>query len=516
MLAACAGRKGGASTASSKSGQAGAPKYGGQLNVASAYDAPSYDPASSSNPNQTAQILGTTNTGLLAFKSGPDVKYTDIILEPALAQRLEAPDAQTYTFRLRPNLTFANQPPANGRAVTSADVQWTYSYVTRLDQFKSLRPSLKAGLFAGLERIETPDPSTVVMHFAQPFAPFQTYSASPFATILPHEIFDQDGDFAKRIAGTGAWQLDASASQRGSRQVFKKNPSYYVSGRPYIDQINRLVLPENTTVNTAFQTKQIDVLDYSGLTPATVDQMKKSAPGVVVYEYLDPIPDQFYLNATKPPLNDVRVRRAIALSVDRDELLRVLAGGKGDWALAGSIPGLFSSEETRKLLKPDPSQARQLLSEAGYANGIDLELMFPNDKYGDTGLTEYQLLQSQLQRGGIRLALKGIDQATEGNRKHANDFQLDYSSIPIQFDLDDYLYGLFHPASGHNYTKVNDPELTPLLDAQRRETDAEKRRQLWRQAVQRIADQVWAVGFLNLQRTNLWWPHLKNFAPNWG
>jgi len=513
-VSACGGAKRTANR--SQGAAAGKPVYGGQISFAISYDTPSYDPAISSNPNQTAQVLGFVGDSLLLCKAGPDISYNAITLEPWLAERWESPDAQTYTLHLRRGVNFANLPPANGRPVTSADVRWSYEYLTRLGDLATLPPSIKAGLFQGLQRVDTPDDATVVMHFAQPFAPFPTYAASVFSSILPHEIVDEDGDFNRRIVGTGAWQLDPSASQKGSREVYKRNTAYFDSGRPYIDQVNRLILPDNGTANAAFQTKRLDTLDYVGLDYTTTEQMKKLVPSAVVYNYLDPGPGQFYINATKPPLNDLRIRRAIALSVDRDELMRALAGGNGEWAPAGALPGMFTHDETRQMLPHDPAQARQLVASAGYANGVDVELMYPEAKYGNAGLTEYQLLQSQLKQGGVNLALKSVDQTDEGIRKHNNDFQLDYTGVDVQNDPDDYLYGYFHPKSGHNYTKVNDPELTPLLEAQRREVDLDKRRDLWRQAVRRINDQVWAISFHFLQRSQLWWPHLVNYAPNWG
>ena len=516
FLAGCASRKSGASQGSPSPGKAGTPKSGGQIDLSASFETPSFDPAVNPDLNEAAKIFSLTNDPLMGFKAGPDVPYNQLTIEPRLTERYEQPDPQTYIFHLRQSLRFANLPPVNGRAVSAADVQWTYGYLTRSGSFKSLPPSAKAQLFQGLDQIESPDPGMVTMHLTRPFAPFLTYVATPYGSILPHEIFDQDGNFNKQIVGTGPWQLDPGASQKGARQVYKKNPTYFIQGRPYIDQVNRLILPDNPTMNSAFQSKQLDILDYNGLSTDTADQMKKAVPTAVAFEFLDPHPDQFYINATKPPLDDVRVRRALALSVDHDELLKTILKGKGAPALAGSIPGIFTDEETKQMLKHDPAQARQLLSAAGFANGLDLELIYPGNKYGDASIVEMQLLQAQVKQAGINLVLHSLDNATEGNRKHSLNFQLDYSTIDIQVDIDDYLYGLFHPKSGHNYSKVNDPELTPILEAQRQESDPAKRKQLWRQAIQRINDQAWAVAFLFTQRTNLWWPYLKNYAPNWG
>ena len=516
VLAGCASRKSGVSKGSASAGKAGTPKYGGQVNLSTPFEITSFDPTVSPDPQEASKILSLTNDPLLGFKAGPNVPYNELDLEPRLAERWEQPDAQTYIFHLRPGLKFADVPPVNGRPVTSADAQWTFEYATRMGSFKSLPPSHKGQFFQGLDQVVTPDASTVRMHLTHPFAPFLSYAATPYGSILPYEIFDQDGNFNKRIVGTGPWQFDPGASQKGARQVFKKNAAYFLPGRPYIDQVNRLILPDNATVNSAFQARQVGILDYNGLSFDTVEQMKKAVPTAVSYDYLRPGPDQFFINATRPPLRDLRVRRALALSVDHEELLRTILKGRGAAALTGSIPGVFTPEETKQILKHDPAQARQLLRAAGYANGLDLELVYPGSKYGEASVAECQLVQAQLKQGGINLVLHSLDSATEGSRKHSDDFQLDYGMLDIQVDIDSYLYGFFDPKSGNNYSKVDDPELTPLLEAQRRETDPAKRSQLWRQAIQRINDQAWAVAFLYRQQTDLWWPYLKNYAPNWG
>lgn len=515
LLASCKTGK----TASRTSGagtKTASPAYGGQLNLAIKFDTVSFDPSKTPNHVPTQQVLALAADSLLGFKSGPNVQYSEISVEPRLAQRWEAPDAQTYIFHLRPDVKFANLPPVAGRTMTAQDVQWTYEYLTRLGDFKSLPPSPESQVFVGLARVDAPDTTTTVMNLKQPFAPFLTYAALPDGSILPREIFDQDGSFSKRLIGTGAWLWDDRASQKGAQEVYRKNPQYFVAGRPYIDQINRLVLPEDATIDAAFRSRQVDILDYSGISSDTADQMKKTLPGIVAYEYLQGQPARLYINVSKPPLDDVRIRRAIALAVDRDEILRAVVKGRGQWALAGSTPGLFSPDETRQILRRDPAQAKQLVSAAGYANGVSVELLYPSSSEGNALVTLVQLFQSQLKQANINIDLKGFDETTLGTRRKASDFQMNISNKAPFSDLDDYLYRDFAPTSSGDYGKVNDPELTSLLEAQRRETDTAKRKALWRQAVQRIADQAWSIAFFFPEAVNLWWPRLRDYAPNAG
>ena len=466
-----------------------------------------------------AHVLLFTNDRLLTYAAGTNIPYEQMTIQPELAERWEAPDAQTYTFHLRPGVTFANLPPLNGRAMTSDDVRWSFDYLARAEAFKDrkLPPSAIASMLAGLDRIDVPDQATVTLHFAQPFAPFLSYAASQWLPILGHEIFDADGSFAKHAVGMGPFQLDTASTQTGSRWVYKKNPSYFqsASGRPYLDQINDLVLADNATANAAFESKQLDVLDYSGLTLDNTEQIMRRLPSVNRDEHVQTGSYYLYLSLRRPPFNDARVRQAFSLSIDRDAFIKTMAGGKGEWALAAATPGLFTQEEMKQILHHDPAQAKQVLAQAGYASGLELDFTY-YPGYGDTFVSVVQLLQAQLKEGGINVNLKPLEHATDETRRRAGDFQLNITprgqGIPL--DLDSYLYGSFYPGAAENVTGVDDPQLTPMLVAQHQEVDNTKRRDLWRQAVRRINEVPWALAIFFGPAYVLRQPYIHDYARN--
>ena len=290
-------------------------------------------------------------------------------------------------------------------------------------------------------------------------------------------------------------------------------------GRPYLDQINELVLPDDATDYAAFRVKQINILGYSAVSLDTFEQLKKAIPNVVSYEFSDTRGGHIYMNVAKPPLDDVRVRQAIALAIDRDEFIQALSNGRGEWALAASLPGLFSPAETKEILRHDPARAKQLLTEAGYANGVDIDFTYPPKKYGAEYLTKLQLLQAQLKKVGISLVLKAVDDATYIEWIRRGDYGLSMVSragSSVSPDLDSVLHPVFHSRSPLNNGRVNDPDLDKLLEAQRREPDQAKRRDLTRQAVRRINEVPWALGLYFGHSYELWHPYVKNYAPNLG
>ena len=515
LLAACGARNTSSTKpATSANAPSGKPKPGGELNLAQKFNPNTFD--SSTRLDIVAEVFNFTCDTLAAFKVGPNVKYADLTLVPSLAAKWESPDAQTFTFHLQPGVKFADLPPVNGRVMSSADVKWTFEYLARLGQFKSLPKDPVGSMFEGLVSVETPDASTTVLHFKAPFVPFLSYAALPWLSILPHEVYDKDGDFSKRVVGTGPWQLDMSSSQVGQRWVYKKNPTYFQAGRPYIDQINWLIVPDDTAVDAAFQTKQVDMLNYSGLELQTVDRMQKAIPGVVRYDYPNAAGNLLYLNVTKPPFNDQRIRKALSLSIDHNQFLKTLSEGKGEWALAGSMPDLFTQAETEQILQHDPAQAKQLVSQAGFPDGVAAEAIYPGLKYGQAHVTMLQLLQAQIKPAGINLTLKSLDAATESNRKRNGDFELDLTPKSFRGDLDYILFGTFYSKSKGNYGRIKDPKLDKMLLTQRQEVDPAKRKQLFRQTVKYINEEPWSQELFYATTSILWQPYLKNYSLSLG
>jgi ABC-type transport system substrate-binding protein len=514
LLAACG--RGAGSTSPGTSGQPSQPKQGGILNVAQSADDPSsFDPVT--QHKETGQAMLWTNDALLSFQTGSNVKFTQLTVQPGLAERWESPDAQTYTFHLAPGVKFANLAPVNGRPLTSDDVKWTYEYLSRTGQFagKKLPPSVVATMLEGIDRVETPDSSTAVVTFKAPFAPFLNYAASQWLPILAHEIFDADGDFSKRAVGTGPFQLDTAASQKGTLWSYRRNPTYFRAGLPYADQVRNHVLADDATQNAAFDTRQLDILTEAGMALSGVALHEKAISGAMRYASPNPSYYHLFLNVSKPPLSDQRIRQAISLSIDRDELIKTFGNGGGEWALAGATPGLFTDAEARQILKFDPAQARQLISQAGYPNGVDLvEVYAPSS--GDTFSSILQLLQSQLRKGNINLTLKTTDHTSQAELRRSGNYQLDLQprSSGLPLDEDSILYGSFYAGLAANYGRVDDPQLTPLLVQQRQEPDLAKRTELWRRIITRVNTVPWALGLFFGTAFQVGQPYVHNYGPN--
>jgi peptide/nickel transport system substrate-binding protein len=217
LLSACGSTRKSGGAASNAGGQAGKPRYGGMLHAPIKNDEFDFDPSGKATSNR--QTPSQVFNSLLHMKDGPGVSYDSLILEAALAQRWEVPDAQTYIFHLQPGVKWQNVPPVNGRPLVSADVKWSLEYLSRTGDFlkgKKVAPSQFAALYEGMTGVDTPDGATATVRFGAPFAPFLNYAASGFNPVVAHEVFEQDGNLSKTAVGTGPFIQDMADTQKGS------------------------------------------------------------------------------------------------------------------------------------------------------------------------------------------------------------------------------------------------------------------------------------------------------------
>lgn len=518
LTTACGAMQPGGGGAGSTPSDSGSPRSGGILNARVQTDYYDFD-VTYTGKGTNARIQGLSYNALLGFKSGPGIKYYEYVLQPRMAEKWEiSPDGTSFTFHLRHGIKFADLPPVNGREFTSADVKWTYEYGSRTGPFapllkdKKLPPGQFDWMFEGLQGIDTPDAYTATVRFAEPFTPFLNYSGHHLNPILPHEIFDQDGDFRSHMVGTGPFQLDMDASQKGARWVWKKNATYWDTRHPYLDEIRWIVLPDDSTAAAAFKVGQVDLIgDY---TAQPAQDIERNNPKATKFDLSGATPVHMYMNTKFPPFQDLRVRKAVSLAINRDELVQVQTGGTGGWALAGTYPSMFTQEEIKALIPYDPAQAKQLLTEAGYGNGLDVQFEYPTDN-GQVYVVDFQLLQAQLKKVGINFIAKPISYAEYSATKKNHTATVTTTSKDWQADIDGYLYGSFQSASKDNYDGINDPKLDAMLAAQRREPDVTKRTELIKAAVKYInAEMYWGRALYGKTTFMFANPALKGYGPN--
>ncbi len=489
------------------------PKAGGQLSTAINADPWDWDLSYTGKSVPNGDAMGLAYSSLLAYDVNPTVAYNDFALKPKLAERWEiSPDAKSFTFYLRKGVKFANAAPVNGREVVASDVKWSYEYANRSGQFKDKK--LPAGafnwMFEGLESVDAPDPYKVVVRFASPFSPFIKYTASDWNPVLPKEIYDQYGDFKEHIVGSGPFVLDTQASQKGSRWVWKKNATYFEPGKPYLDEVRWLIIPDISTARAAFVTKQVDWLSKDWVDTSFAKELPGKVPNAVISKFNYPAGGWISFNVRKAPFNVPQVRQAFMLGVDRDGISSAVFGGVEPWALPGAFQGLFTQGETKALAKYDPEGAKKLLAQAGFANGVDMDFEIT----GNSNPVQ-ELMQAQLKKVGINIRLVPTERAEYSSMRKSHKYNAQWVQWACASQLDDedtQLYGCYYSTSAYNDGGIEDPALDRLILAQRAESDEGKRRELQRDAVKRITEMAWAGSLFYPTQYEAWQPALKNYA----
>jgi peptide/nickel transport system substrate-binding protein len=483
------------------------PKRGGVLTRASAWDPPVLDPRLTNSVGlfQFASLVGSR---LVRYPFADESNGTgDLTLRGDLAESWEgSADHRMWTFKLRKGVKWHNVAPLNGRELVAADIKSCFEAYAR--------EGVQSFTFREIEATETPDKYTVRVHLKTPNVMFPQNLAEAVAIIFPREVLEQDGDLKKRMIGTGPFTLKEHA--RKVRIVLARNPDYFDRGRPYADQYTILSTPDAATRLAAFRAGQSDIHFVASL--SEVETVRKTTPNVAVEEFkLASTPFGLALAQDKPPFNDVRVRRAISMAIDRQRQVDTIYEGHG--ILGWGIPYFYFQDAapTAAQLGPwwqyRPADAKKLLAEAGHPNGFETTLIYY--EYFPQMTSQAELVQQDLKRNlNITVKITKLDYTSFYGRYvegkwdgMAWGFKTGYA-----VGLDEQTYQYMHSGSTKNYFRFADPVIDDLVTKLRRTPDRAEQRALTKKVFEREHDQVLRMwmpydsGFL------LWQPYLRNIG----
>src|SRR5438132_408493 len=332
------------------------PKRGGVLIRASAWDPPVIDPRLTQSVG-LFQFAGLTSNRLLRYAFADEATgYTDLSLKGDLAESCHgSPDQRVWTFKLRRGVKWQNVPPLNGRELVAADIKYCFEAYAK--------EGVQAFTFQEIEGMETPDKHTVRIHLKTPNVLFPQNVAEPTALLFAREVLEEDGDLKKRLIGTGPYILKEHT--RKVRVVLQRNPDYFDKERPYIDEYTILSTPDAATRLAAFRSGQSDILWVAS--PSEVETVRKTNPAAVVQSYHNTLaPFGLALAQDRAPFNDVRVRRAISMAIDRQKMVDTVFEGHGipGWG----VPYLYYTDKAPTLAQLGPwfqyrpAEAKKLLT----------------------------------------------------------------------------------------------------------------------------------------------------------
>lgn len=463
-----------------------AQQQGGTLRAAWAQDPVGLDPHITS-ARSSIQILENVLDTLVTLDAQQSVV-------PSLAESWDVSDDNlTWTFKLRSGVQFSN-----GREMTADDVVYTFE--------RLLDPETGSGqayLLDGVTAVKAPDEGTVTFTLEAPNPSLLTNLAgSKSVGIIARESVE-NGTINTMPIGTGPFVI--ADYQPGVGLTLERNPNYWREGLPYLDSIDVQIITDENVRRTAIVAGDVD---WTIAVPAQSVEELKNNPDVVV----DEVPAGAYwyigLNLNREILSDVRVRQAIAMAVNRDNVAQAAAFGNAQ-PTQDPIPSSSTWAFDYAPYEYDPAAAQALLAEAGYPDGFDLEIM-PTTQYEES-IRVAQVVQANLSQIGIRATIRTLEWAEWLEEEGSGNYDTYICSWNGNVDPDDF-YGAQHGTGEvFNFTGYSNPKVDELLSEGKNTDDVEARRKIYAQINQQVVDDAPYVYLYNPLEINVYRTNVKGY-----
>ena len=380
---------------------------------------------------------------------------------PSLAESWDiSDDGLEYTFHLRQGVKFHN-----GNDFTAEDVAYTFHRMLTveggvntefIDQIKGA-DELLAGETDTLEGVEVVDDYTIKVTLKEPFAGFLASISSPGVSIYDSEATEAAGDqFGMDPAVTvGTGPFEFSSWSFNNQLVLTRNEDYW-KGASGLPGVVIKIIPDTETQSMMFESGELDILDLD-YAADSVDRFTETYPDQIVQGPRVGIV-YFTMNFNKEPFQDVRVRKAVQMSIDRQAILDALYGGRGQ-VEQGIFPhGLIGFNPDQEEIKYDPEAAKTLLAEAGYADGFDMEIA-ADSSASDTMTMALEIVSDQLAEVGIRAEIKNYDESTWLETRKSGELGSFMSTWSADYnDPDNFIYTFFGNEEKTRIRSINYPD----------------------------------------------------------
>ncbi|GAA4006014.1 ABC transporter substrate-binding protein [Comamonas faecalis] len=462
-----------------------APRRGGMLVVGSTQQTRVLNAALQSGPATvipSAQLFAS----LVRFDAGHDREP-----QPYLASAWKwADDHRSITFTLREGAVFHD-----GQPITSEDVAFSIMAV-------KANTSLYA-MLDSIERVDTPDPLTAVVHLSRP-NPALLYALSPaLAPIMPKHIYatEKPTDLrthprnTKDVVGSGPFMLERFVP--GKELLLKRFDKFFIEGRPYLDKVLLQTSADPTTLMLSVPRGDVHLFPFIASRNAARPVEASKAVTILEQGYAGAAPLHWLeLNTARKPFDDRRVRQAIAYAIDKKFIVQAMYGGWGKPAigpLSSSSPFAVATNE----YPLDLDRARTLLDEAGLkpdGNGVRFKMTVDVMVAGQADRILGQYAQSQLKKIGIDAQLRiSPDFPTWAQRMAAHDFDMSTDQSWTWVDPAigvnrTYLSSNIQPVVWTNNASYKNPQVDHLLEQASAELDPAKRKALYQEFQQIVTE----------------------------
>ena len=465
------------------------PKRGGNLTYMIAADAPPSFDGHRENTFATIHSAAPFYTVLIRVDPDNPASTTDFVCDLCTELPQPSDDGRTYTFKIRDGVKFHDGTP-----LTAYDVMASWNKLIFPPEGVT---SARQSHYMMVDKVETPDPSTVVFRLKFATAAFLPALADPFNWIYKKEVLDRDPHwYEKNVLGSGPFKL--ATFETGQSIAGLRNPDYYHQGLPYLDGFTAIYAPKQAVRVDAIRSDRA-AIDFRNLPPAGRDELVTALGDKIAVQESDLNCGNLVTpNQKKKPFDDVRIRRALTLAIDRWNGAPALAKiavvrTVGGMAFPGS-PLAATKDELEKIagfwpdIEKSRAEARRLLKEAG-AEGLSFELLNRDldnpfkylgtwlvDEWSKIGLKVHQRILPtgpwfETMRSG------GFDVTLEGNCQ---------SVVNPVLDIQKYLPRTVYT---ENYGNFEDQREIDLYQQVLHETDLVKQRAAMRELERYVLDE---------------------------
>ena len=401
-------------------------------------------------------------------------------VQPDLAATVPAvsADGKTVTVAIRSGVKFHNGDP-----LTSADVKYTFDRI-----IDTKTAAVARSFFADVDTITAPDATTVIFNLKNPNAALIAYMAHPNTGIVSKKIGEANADLSKKetAIGSGAFKLVEWVPDNFMR--FEANKDYYVAGQPYLNGIRINVVPDEAGLAAALRTKAADM---AIITDAKVARTVRADSGITLSAKPSLSYNLLFVNTKRKPLDNVKVRQAIAYAIDRKAIIDAVAFGEGEVTgpIAPALANYALPTSQYPLYTRDVAKAKQLLQEANVGPVTFTMLAQTTEPAYAKDIA--QLVQQQLAEVGVTMKIETLEFTQWVDRWLKADFDMAPGLNGGGPDPDFYVYRYFTNDGNLNFvTSYQNSVSSDAIKTARATVDPAKRKELYTTAQKELVNGV--------------------------
>lgn len=508
-----------------------APKYGGTLEVGTVYitlSALSWDPHDWNwKLNHDTGLFyeqlfaadlskAKRNGGKYSFV--PDAWLSSEALRGELAESWEwKENPPRVEIKLRKGIMFPEKPGVmKAREFVADDVVFSFN---RLNN----SPRRIKDYFAHVEKVEATDKHTVVFTFKDYFAEWDyRFGWGYFSVIMPKEVVDAGATNWKNTVGTGPFQL--SDFVQGNSNTYSRNPAYWdketIGGKqyqlPYLDKVVYRTIKDEATWIAALRTGKLDMLE--SVRWQNVDSLKKSAPQLQWNRWLNQSGTFMAFQVDQKPFDDVRVRRALNMAVNKQEIVKAYYNGHAElfaYPMHPDYVGYFEPLESmpdsvKELFAYNPAKAKKLLADAGYPKGFTFKVQVCacNPDHMDL----MPLIAAYLEQIGVKIEIQPMEYAAFLSAMTTRKMAPGYFMNNGHTNPTTTIRKSFTTGQQWNPSGWSDKAYDARMDEVYRTRDEAKRQAMLKEMTREILDKAPYIWMPTPYVYSAWWPWVKNYG----